>query len=256
MKVISFIENNLGSLSENKTPIYYVKKDAIGEKFGIHIGESLEAISKSNPFSEWNLIVDRMEHIDGEDSHIYLALHVVEISPMSIEVDAVLYNLTTNLKMSLGFSVDEEECKALYHKVNGRTFKVENNDINKDFFQGVISVSLRELVDFLKKKTSKEYIEGIDKQRVRFKTKDKRVIKFKGISHLAPYKQGRVIYDPILESSIEWTYAFQVAGHWRKIPGIGKNREGLYNQDGFTWIVPHLRNKDLEHRENIRVSKL
>lgn len=31
-------------------------------------------------------------------------------------------------------------------------------------------------------------------------------------------------------------FCFNVRGHWRKIKGIGKNRENDYTIDGYTWI--------------------
>ncbi len=35
---------------------------------------------------------------------------------------------------------------------------------------------------------------------------------------------------------IDWTYRFEVRGHWRKIERIGKDREGNYTVSGYTWI--------------------
>lgn len=38
---------------------------------------------------------------------------------------------------------------------------------------------------------------------------------------------------------IDWSQHFEVRGHWRKINGIGKDREGNYCEEGNTWVVPH-----------------
>jgi hypothetical protein len=35
---------------------------------------------------------------------------------------------------------------------------------------------------------------------------------------------------------IDWSHRWEVAGHWRKIDGIGKNREGEYVEEGWTWV--------------------
>lgn len=40
---------------------------------------------------------------------------------------------------------------------------------------------------------------------------------------------------------IDWTHRWEVSGHWRKISGIGKDREGNYCIEGFTWIIEHER---------------
>jgi len=32
-----------------------------------------------------------------------------------------------------------------------------------------------------------------------------------------------------------------VRGHWRKHEGIGKDREGIYGVEGFTWVSEHVR---------------
>lgn len=40
---------------------------------------------------------------------------------------------------------------------------------------------------------------------------------------------------------IDYKHRFLVRGHWRKISGIGKNREGSYCIDGYTWVINHVR---------------
>jgi len=41
--------------------------------------------------------------------------------------------------------------------------------------------------------------------------------------------------------SINWSHAWRVRGHWRKANKIGKDREGNYNQNGWTWVIPHVK---------------
>ena len=41
--------------------------------------------------------------------------------------------------------------------------------------------------------------------------------------------------------SVDWSHRWEVRGHWRKCRGIGKDREGLHNVRGFTWVVPHIK---------------
>lgn len=39
--------------------------------------------------------------------------------------------------------------------------------------------------------------------------------------------------------NIDWSHRWEVRGHWRKIEGLGKNREGLYQVKDFTWVKNH-----------------
>lgn len=38
---------------------------------------------------------------------------------------------------------------------------------------------------------------------------------------------------------INWDHHIEVRGHWRKINGIGKDRDGIYCELGNTWIRPY-----------------
>lgn len=42
------------------------------------------------------------------------------------------------------------------------------------------------------------------------------------------------------ENSIEvnWSHRWEVRGHWRRIKGLGKNREGRYEVNNMTWVNP------------------
>lgn len=41
--------------------------------------------------------------------------------------------------------------------------------------------------------------------------------------------------------NIEWTYSWEVRGHWRKFKGVGKNRCGQKNVEGWTWVKTHIK---------------
>lgn len=45
-------------------------------------------------------------------------------------------------------------------------------------------------------------------------------------------------YDRKLGEPLDWKHSWQVIGHWRNISGIGKDRDGYYNQTGRTWVIP------------------
>lgn len=42
----------------------------------------------------------------------------------------------------------------------------------------------------------------------------------------------------VLGGHIDWSHKWQVRGHWRKVSGIGKDRDGEYGISGYTWITP------------------
>lgn len=50
-------------------------------------------------------------------------------------------------------------------------------------------------------------------------------------------------YNIIPITKLEYSHAFRVRGHWRKIDekSIGKDRGGDYHIKGFTWVIDHLR---------------
>lgn len=78
-------------------------------------------------------------------------------------------------------------------------------------------------------------------------------------------RPSRIIYisDKNYQSSylnsfqkINWSTAWEVRGHWRRTEGLGKNREGTYCVDGFTWVIPHLKgDKNSTPINQIRVVK-
>jgi hypothetical protein len=44
--------------------------------------------------------------------------------------------------------------------------------------------------------------------------------------------------------SIDWSHRFLVRGHWRKIDGLGKNRNGDYCVSGHTWVIDHAKGSE------------
>lgn len=50
---------------------------------------------------------------------------------------------------------------------------------------------------------------------------------------------------PAHGASIDWSHRWEVAGHWRRIRGVGKDRTGRYLVPGATWVRPHEKGKEL-----------
>jgi hypothetical protein len=70
------------------------------------------------------------------------------------------------------------------------------------------------------------------------KGKSRRLKKISNVVHCIPKKHLNE-YLPSLNAEFDFSHRFEVRGHWRKTPTIGKNRQGVYGTQGFTWVVPH-----------------
>ena len=53
---------------------------------------------------------------------------------------------------------------------------------------------------------------------------------------------------------LEYSHSFRVRGHWRHHNGIGKNRQGVYNVEGYTWVTDYLKGEG-ELVKRVRVVK-
>lgn len=59
------------------------------------------------------------------------------------------------------------------------------------------------------------------------------------VVHLRPYKFKEA--TEYLGNKIDWSHRWKVRGHWRKCNSVGKDRNGEYGVDGFTWVIDHIR---------------
>lgn len=55
---------------------------------------------------------------------------------------------------------------------------------------------------------------------------------------------------------LEYTHAFRVRGHWRRVPnnGIGKDRDGNYHIQGYTWVIDYIKGQG-ELVDKVRIVK-
>ena len=79
-----------------------------------------------------------------------------------------------------------------------------------------------------------------------FKDKNKTTIKITNrpiyyILDKKDYEKKNYHIKPI--GKLEYSHAFKVRGHWRRIDekSIGKDRNGNYKIEGFTWVIDHIR---------------
>jgi hypothetical protein len=84
---------------------------------------------------------------------------------------------------------------------------------------------------------------GIEKVNIHIKRKEngiKKIHKIKTIIHVGK-KNKLTEYEKKEHKKLDYSHRFEVMGHWRKVDVIGKNRNGEYNVNGYTWVVNHVR---------------
>lgn len=64
--------------------------------------------------------------------------------------------------------------------------------------------------------------------------------RIKSIIHISPKKNIKYVKGST-NRSINWSYAWNVRGHWRKINGIGKARDGVELVVGHTWVKSYVK---------------
>jgi hypothetical protein len=84
--------------------------------------------------------------------------------------------------------------------------------------------------------------------------KKKNNFKIKNFTHVST-KRYEKEHTSFLGRSINWSHGFWVSGHWRKLKEskLGKDRNGEYKVNGYTWVVPHTRKDELGVVEKTRV---
>lgn len=80
-----------------------------------------------------------------------------------------------------------------------------------------------------------------EKHRCKLKVgKVKTIHKIKDVIYVCPHS-----YKSELESQsrgpVDWSHSFWVRGHWRKIDGIGKDRQDVRGVDGYTWVSHYIK---------------
>jgi len=101
-------------------------------------------------------------------------------------------------------------------------------------------LAVKEMLKSLNRKNTYLAKEKTGRSKAMRKGKKKTYIEIKPLTYVLPKK----IYEErptSLGTNIDWSHKFEVRGHWRKINTIGKNRNGEYCIQGFTWIKEHIR---------------
>jgi hypothetical protein len=97
----------------------------------------------------------------------------------------------------------------------------------------------------------KRYLERLSKERmgqagrenkIKIGTgKDKQFYRPKNIVVVTPKNNVETLTASGEGGTIDWSYRWEVRGHWRTVKGVGKDRAGNYIVPGFTWIPNHVR---------------
>lgn len=60
------------------------------------------------------------------------------------------------------------------------------------------------------------------------------------VVHVAP-RSAHHVAQSNSSKEIDWSHRFEVRGHWRRTAALGKDREGIYCVEGYTWVREHVR---------------
>lgn len=69
----------------------------------------------------------------------------------------------------------------------------------------------------------------------------KHFIKFKPITIIRSKEPTSYFETEVFSKKIDWSHRWEVRGHWRRIDGLGKNRDGEYLIQNFTWVKSHIK---------------
>lgn len=74
------------------------------------------------------------------------------------------------------------------------------------------------------------------------------------MSNVIYIKPKKLQNESITTLNIDWSHRFEVRGHWRVFEGVGKNRDGEYNIEGFTWVKNYV--KGPEHLPLVKKTRV
>lgn len=113
------------------------------------------------------------------------------------------------------------------------------NSVSKKQYNIMLSLTEKYLTRVSKEKA------GVQKVKEKLKIgvgKSKHFSTIKKVIHITPKKN--ISHHTHSEGNIRdinWTHRWSVRGHWMKTKGVGKDREGNYCVEGFTWRNAHIK---------------
>ena len=106
----------------------------------------------------------------------------------------------------------------------------------------LIKNTLRACCAYLKESRIAEDPQTLNRVKILKEGRKKKVYPISSVTYIVP-KKNTVSFERKMGRSFDWSHSFEVRGHWRKIKGIGKDREGQYCINGFTWVSPSVKGK-------------
>lgn len=202
---------------------------------------------RSLPFKKtfFELAIPHQFHFEMEQiklSTVLMAFSIEEVSPDdyyltaigAVEVDA---DNGFNYPILRVYRDESNVVRVQSIKNNGEKMSLGKAMHFKNCLVAIFS-SVSKIIEFLNK--NPEY--GVTKENFILKKgvgKAAYRVCVNKIIHIRPKKfKEKTEY---MGQEIDWSHRWRVRGHWRKVSTVGKNREGEYGIQGFTWVVEHIK---------------
>jgi hypothetical protein len=182
------------------------------------------------------------EVIDGSPRLIVQAVTVANKIEGGVKketrVTTVKYGITNHLIHWMNLIMMSQE------NLPDRVLKFPEDD-NSGVAFGLLCPSFYTVIGFMLSIKNKEVRMGSERVNERVKVgsgKDRHLHKIKQVVHVALHVEGNTLPSKSAQGGeIDWSHRWEVMGHWRRVPGIGKSPSGEYGIKGFTWVNPHER---------------
>lgn len=178
----------------------------------------------------------------------------LDMKPFDVVLDV---NKILKLTLSCLWSTEFRPGEMIYYTVGEIVNSVTGaTELQEQLFQIQDDAGERILSYFLRELNKKDI--GVEKVQIRSKVKhngEKKLLKIKSVIHIGN-RRDYPIKENSADNKIDWSHAWAVRGHWRKIDGIGKDRDGKACIKNFTWVRAHTKgNKEKEFVSKVRVVK-
>lgn len=193
-----------------------------GDQFESDLDDNLDLPFKTCSFEYSDMKFGRKLHIahqaDGS-------------TEVEIQIHCMIVNEVAPKKYEFWFLSRDEATIAYF----------DYHDMNKNEEAKILYLAL---VNFLRKvylDQIKNQDIGVAKTNERIKYKIDGVKKTKKIKNITYITSSKTKPSTSNNLTINWDYShrWEVRGHWRVCKGIGKDRQGEYCVNGFTWVKPH-----------------
>jgi hypothetical protein len=168
-----------------------------------------------------------------KEIHI-IGFHIEELSPEQLKITC-LYSRKTPTPKTLNVGLIRFPMTQEYAEINTKIFSTAAN-----------------LIQMLNTQTLGSFPMGATvKYKQNGENKFRKINKIIYVSTKKEYQKA----ETHAGRTINWTHSWAVRGHWRKIQSIGKDREGVYQMKGFTWIKDFKKGTELPFVEKMRIVK-